>query len=87
MWLHILIFLLFFISLSLKTFTTISYVETKNDSDDSSYTEDLNSIKRYFIFNLITNVLLAADLVFIGYIFIKMSHPTPTYKEVERGQR
>ena len=87
MWLHILIFLLFFISLSLKTFTTISYVETKNDSDDSSYTEDLNSIKRYFIFNLITNVLLAADLVFIGYIFIKMSHPTPTYKEVKRGQR
>jgi hypothetical protein len=87
MWLHILIFLLFFVSLSLKTFTTISYVETKNDSDDLSYTEDLNSIERYFIFNLITNVLLAADLVFIGYIFIKMSHPTPTYKEIQRGQR
>ena len=32
-------------------------------------------------------MLLAADLVFIGYIFIKMSHPTPTYREVEKGER
>ena len=87
MWLHIVIFLLYFVSLTFKTWTTIAYVETKDVNDGSSYTEDLNSIKRYYIFNLVTNVLLAADLVFIGYIFIKMSHPTPTYREVDKGER